>query len=55
MYADDVIIFAALMINEAQVIAAVLSIFGNASGLKTNLAKCIITPIYGADEVISQI
>jgi hypothetical protein len=55
MYADDVIIFAAPTISEAQVIAAVLSIFGNASGLKTNLAKCSITPVYGADEVISQI
>jgi hypothetical protein len=55
MYADDVIIFAAPTISEAQVIAAVLSIFGNASGLKTNLAKCSITPIYGADEIISEI
>jgi hypothetical protein len=30
-------------------------IFGNASGLRINFAKCSITPIYGTDEVISQI
>jgi hypothetical protein len=53
MYADDVIIFAAPTVGEAQALATILSIFGDATGLRTNLAKCSITPIYGAEEIMA--
>ncbi|CAL4948729.1 unnamed protein product [Urochloa decumbens] len=52
MYADDVILFASPTIPKAHTVARVLSIFGSASGLLTNLSKCSITPIYGADEAL---
>jgi hypothetical protein len=55
LYADDVIIFAAPTTTEAQTIARLVHIFWKATGLKTNLAKCSITPIYGAEEAITQI
>jgi hypothetical protein len=50
-----VIIFASPTVPEAQAIARILEIFWNASGLRTNLAKCSITPIYGADHMMQQI
>jgi len=52
MYGDDVILFASPA-EEAQ--KRVLSIFGGASGLMTNLSKCSITPTYGAQETLQQI
>ena len=52
MYGDDVILFASPA-EEAQ--KRVLSIFGGASGLMTNLSKCSITPTYGAQETLLQI
>jgi hypothetical protein len=55
MYADDVIIFAAPTVGEAQALATILSIFGDATGLRTNLAKCSIAPIYGAEEIMARI
>lgn len=55
MYADDVILFASPVVEEAQTIARVLSIFGGASGLMTNLSKCSITPIFGVEETLQQI
>jgi hypothetical protein len=55
MYADEVIIFAAPDVNEDHAIARLLSIFGDASGLRTNLAKCSITTIYGVEELIAQV
>lgn len=55
MYADDVILFASPTISEAQAIARILDIFGNSSGLRTNIAKCSITPIFCADEVLTEI
>lgn len=39
LYADDVIIFAHPTVREASAIKQVLTIFGDASGLKTNLSK----------------
>lgn len=55
MYADDVILFASPTIPEAQAIARVLNIFGNSTGLRTNISKCSITPIYGADQMLTHI
>lgn len=45
VYADDVILFFRPTLQEAQTIKTVIDIFGAATGLKTNLAKCAITPI----------
>jgi len=33
----------------------ILTIFGEASRLKTNLAKCSITPVYGGEEALDDI
>jgi hypothetical protein len=47
LYADDVILFASPTVLEARVIACIMTIFGDATGLKTNLSKCSITPFMG--------
>jgi hypothetical protein len=33
----------------------ILRVFGEATGLKTNLAKCSITPIYGGQDTLDDI
>jgi len=55
MYADDVILFAHPSAQEATAIKELLRIFGDASGLRTNLAKCSITEIYTAGIDLAQI
>jgi hypothetical protein len=55
MYADDVILFAYPDADEAAAIKGLLRIFEEVSGLKTNLAKCSITNIYGAEETIADL
>jgi hypothetical protein len=45
IYADDVILFMHLSAGEANAIKTILQIFGDASGLRTNLGKCSIMPI----------
>jgi hypothetical protein len=55
MYADDVILFVSPIVPEAQVVGRILDIFGNATGLRTNISKCSITPIYGAKDMLQQI
>ena len=47
LYADDVILFIQPTVAEAQAVQRVLHIFGEAAGLKTNLAICSITFIFG--------
>jgi len=54
-YADDVILFIRPTTQEATTVKETLIIFGAASGLHTNLAKCSITPIYGGEETIDDI
>ena len=49
-YADDVMLFIRPTVQEARAVKEILRIFGEASGLKTNLAKCSITPIYGGED-----
>ncbi|XP_072146649.1 uncharacterized protein [Setaria viridis] len=49
MYADDVILLAAPMVGEARAISRILELFGDASGLRPNLDKCSITPIFGCE------
>jgi hypothetical protein len=46
IYADDVILFMYPSAGEANAIKTILQIFGDASGLRTNLGKCSITPIH---------
>ena len=55
LYADDVILFIHLTIQEATAVKEILSVFGTASGLHTNLARCFITPIYGGEEALGDI
>jgi hypothetical protein len=55
IYADDVILFAHPSVNEANAIRELLRIFGDASGLRTNLAKCSITEIYGAQDTLADV
>jgi len=55
LYADDVIIFMQPDVAEATVVKEILRIFGEASGLQTNLAKCSITPIHLPDDNLPQL
>ena len=45
MYADDVVLFTSPVVQDLVLIRAILEIFAGASGLHTNLAKCLISPI----------
>lgn len=42
-------------VQEAAAVKEILTIFGQASGLKMNLAKCSITPIYEGDANLEDI
>lgn len=55
IYADDVILFIKPTVQEALVVKEILCIFGQATGLQTNLAKCSITPIFRGDEDMDDI
>lgn len=55
IYADDVIMFIKPTAQEALAVKEILSIFGEATGLRTNMAKCSITPIYGGEDTIQEI
>jgi hypothetical protein len=45
LYADDVVMFIAPAANDIAAIKTILHIFGDMSGLYTNLDKCVATPI----------
>lgn len=45
LYADDVVIFLNPVQGEVTALFSILEQFGNASGLKLNLAKCLVAPI----------
>jgi hypothetical protein len=49
-----VILFAHPSRHEVNTIKRILQIFGDASGLRTNLAKCSITEIFGAGVELHQ-
>jgi hypothetical protein len=51
LYADDVVIFFHPHETELRAIHAILALFGEASGLRTNFAKCSVTPIACSEEV----
>jgi hypothetical protein len=46
LYAADIILFIRPFAQEATVVKEILRVFEEASGLKTNLSKCSITPIF---------
>jgi len=50
LYADDVVIFCHPDEAELRAVRAILALFGEASGLHTNFAKCSVTPIACTDE-----
>jgi hypothetical protein len=45
MYADDATVFLKPSRDEVQVVVEILSLFGKASGLITNITKCAVYPI----------
>ena len=55
LYADDVIMFMYPDVTEARAVKEILRIFGEASGLQTNLAKCSITPIHMTEDTLPQL
>ena len=55
IYADDAILFIRPSIQEARAVKEILSIFGQTTGLHTNLAKCSVTTIYGGEDVLPEI
>lgn len=54
LYADDTVLFLAPTEQDLTTTVALLSLFGNASGLRTNLDKCIVAPISCSDEDIDR-
>lgn len=54
LYADSVILFIRPSTQE-RAVKDILQLFGEATGLRTNLAKCSVTPIYGGEAVIPKI
>ena len=50
LYADDVVMFITPEVNDIVAIKTILQIFGDASGLYTNLAKCVANPIACSQE-----
>jgi hypothetical protein len=55
LYADDVILFIQPTVQEAMAVKEILNVFGTASGLNTNLAKCSVMPIFGAKDSLEEI
>jgi len=45
LYADDVVVFLSPVQQDRTVMKVILEIFAGASGLRTNLSKCMISPI----------
>jgi hypothetical protein len=50
LYADDVVIFCHPDETELRAVRGILGLFGQASGLHTNFAKCSVSPIACSDE-----
>lgn len=55
LYADDVILFIRPTAQEARAVKEILTIFGDTTGIRTNLSKCSITPIFGGEEALEEI
>jgi hypothetical protein len=50
LYADDVVLFLQPSVEEFEVVKEILRVFGEDSGLITNLNKCSMTPIQCGDQ-----
>jgi hypothetical protein len=50
LYADDVVIFCHPDESELHAVRGILELFGKASGLRTNFAKCSVSPIGCSEE-----
>lgn len=55
LYADDLVLFLQPKQDDFSCIRAILDLFARASGLLTNLNKCLISPICCTDEEVSLI
>jgi hypothetical protein len=55
MYADDAVVFVNLIKEEVQVVVGILQIFGNASGLITNMGKSAVYPIRCEDVNLEEV
>lgn len=55
LYADDVILFPRPDVDEAEAIKEILRIYGDASGLPANLAKCSVTEVHGAGDALHEV
>lgn len=55
LYADDVVLFLRPTHAEIELILKILQLFGEASGLKTNIQKSSVLPIHCAPELIESI
>lgn len=55
LYADDVALFIKPLEEELHITKAILDIFGEASGLKTNLGKSCIIPIQCRDDTLIEV
>jgi hypothetical protein len=51
LYADDMVIFLASVQQDARVVRMVLELFASSSGLRTNISKCMLTPIRCGDQL----
>jgi hypothetical protein len=55
LYADDLVVFIAPVLQDVRVVRAVLQVFATWLGLRTNIAKCTITPIQCSDDDVAQV
>jgi hypothetical protein len=55
LYADDIILFIRPSVQEATAVKEILRVFGEATGLMTNMSKCSITPIFGGEDALQEI
>lgn len=46
LYADDVVLFLRLVASDIDITASILELFGEATGLRTNVQKSNVTPIH---------
>ena len=53
LYTDDVAIFCHPSMAELTAVPSILHVFGHASGLHTNFAKCSTTPIHCIDDEVA--
>jgi hypothetical protein len=55
LYADDVVVFAKPEVGEVDTVKAILTFFGDASGLVVNYSKSSATPIRCSDDLIAEV